>query len=212
VLVVVPKWSALFALPARIIAFFARAVGQLALPIEPETRPIAGRLVALDPEVDGRASPRGWVRTYADGRAMYVAAYARHRHRGVSYMNIAMPVPFGNLSSVLRMDPVRIDGEEELAVVLSSKKPKHKPSDAGIWFVSRIFGAVRMPLDEAISVRPATRDSKDLPGATLEARHEMWFLGMRYLTLEYSIRPIPGAISDAISGAATSDDTPGDPL
>ncbi len=197
-LIVRPRWHPLFRLGARIFRLGARFVGQLQLPIDAERASdrIESRIVALDDTRDGRERVRGWVRTFAkDGTAMYVAAYATHVHDAVAYMNIAFPLPFGNLTSVLRMDPLFVGGPD-LGIELTTRGPSRAPNDAGIWFVARGLGAVRLPMHETVRVWGATTrvpphaiDATELPGATVLARHELWLLGMRYLTLDYVIRP-----------------------
>ena len=197
-LIVRPRWHPLFRLGARVFRFFARGVGQLQLPIDAERASdrIESRIVALDDARDGRTNVRGWVRTFAkDGSAMYVAAYATHAHEGVAYMNIAFPLPFGNLTSVLRMDPLFVGGAE-LGVELTTRGPSRAPNDAGIWFVARGLGALRLPMHETVRVwgastrvPPHAINATELPGATVLARHELWLLGLRYLTLDYVIRP-----------------------
>jgi hypothetical protein len=201
-LIVRPRWHPLFRFGARIFRVFARFVGQLQLPIDAERASdrIDSRIVALDPARDGRPGARGWVRSFArDGTAMYVAAYATHVHDAVAYMNIAFPLPFGNLTSVLRMDALFVGGPE-LAIELTTRGPSRAPSDAGIWIVARGLGAVRLPMHETIRVWAASTrlpphaiDTTEMPGATVLARHELWLLGIRYLTLDYVIRPKPNA-------------------
>ena len=199
-LLVRPRWQPLFKLAWRVVRPLARAIGQMDLPIESErvTDRVASRIVPLDVRRDGRHGARGWVRTFErDGRAMYVAAYATHRHEGTAYMNIAFPLPFGSLTSVLRMDALFLGGPD-LGVELTTRGPSRAPNDAGIWWIVRGLGALRMPMNETIRVWSTTTrvpphaiDTAELPGATAVARHELWFLGMRYLTLDYVIRPKP---------------------
>lgn len=197
-LLVRPKWHPLFRLAGRLLRPLARSVGQLQLPVAAERASdrIESRIVPLDPGRDGRIGARGWVRSFAhDGSPMYVAAYATHVHDGVAYMNIAFPLPFGNLTSVLRMDELPLGGAE-IGIELTTRHPPRTPSDAGIWFVARGIGAIRLPMQESIDVWAASTrvsphpvDASELPGATVLARHELWFLGMRYLVLDYVIRP-----------------------
>jgi hypothetical protein len=103
--VVRPTWRRGFRTGSRVWAALARRLGQLQLPVAAESgrEGIASRVVALDEAADGRRAPRAWIRTYPDGRALYVAAYATHRDATHAYMNIAFPLPGGHLSSVLRM-------------------------------------------------------------------------------------------------------------
>ncbi|MBZ0231694.1 MAG: hypothetical protein K8M05_05040, partial [Deltaproteobacteria bacterium] len=154
---------------------------------------ITSRIVAIEPTEDGRPSPRAWIRTFADGRAMYVAAYATHVTAATAYMNIAFPLPGGHLASILRLDNVAgTDG----GVVLSTRTG----GDAGIWLCARAFGRtwpLRLPLAETIAVwtrddpaAPAELRALAPPGATSIARHDLWLCGVHYLTLDYAMTPL----------------------
>jgi len=184
-LIVRPHWRAGFRTGSRLWAAIARRLGQLQLPVTAESgrEGIASRIVALDPDSDGRRGPRAWIRTYPDGRALYVAAYATHRDAAYAYMNIAFPLPLGHLSSVLRMIPSG-DG-----VSVSTRLG----GDCGIWIV--VLGVpLRLPLSETIDVW--TIDDPAAPadlrtwaaGYTTIARHDLWLFGVHYLTLDYAMR------------------------
>ena len=62
---------------------------------------IASQVFSLDETHDGRRLPRAWVRTFGDGRSMYVAAYSTHTRDGRAYMNIAFPFWRSNMASIL---------------------------------------------------------------------------------------------------------------
>ncbi|HWM87527.1 MAG TPA: YndJ family transporter [Kofleriaceae bacterium] len=196
-LVVRPRWRTGFRTGARLWSRVARAMGQLQIPVAAERgdEPIGSRVVALD-DRDGRPGARAWLRTFADGRAMYAAAYATHRLGATPYMNIAFPVPRGNLASILRMDPLPGDARGDAVVLTTRDQPGH-PGDAGIWLVLRIgrrAAPLRLPMQETIRVWAAGMPGvpPDLAtwaaaGATAVARHELWLLGVRYLVLDYAI-------------------------
>jgi hypothetical protein len=189
-LVVRPAWRRGFRTGGRIWAWIARRIGQLQLPVDaaPGAGGLASRIVAVDGAADGRRAPRAWIRTFPDGRALYVAVYATHRTGDRAYMNIAFPLPGGQLSSVLRMDR-RGDG-----VSVSTRLG----GDCGIWLVLRAGRwrlPIRLPLSETIDVW-AAGDPAAPPelcawaaGCSTVARHDLWLLGVHYLRLEYGIRP-----------------------
>lgn len=189
-LIVRPAWRPGFRLGARLWARVARGLGQLQLPVRAESgrEGIASRIVALAEDVDGRRAPRAWIRTYRDGRALYVAAYATHRRGDRAYMNIAFPLPGGTLASVLRMDGAG------RGVEVSTRRG----GDCGIWLVLGPLG-LRLPMSESIAVW--TADDPDAPadlrawaaGHTTIARHRLWLLGVHYLTLDYAMRPAADA-------------------
>lgn len=161
----------------------ARQAGQLNLPRRVATEhDLRSRLLDLDDAADGRANVRGWVRQFtATGEPVYVAAYSEHRNEGVTYMNIAFPLPGMNLASVLRFDPRPGGG-----VRLTSLPLGDQGGDEGVYLVGRSW-RVRLPLQETISVCPEHAPGAARPGEVpaCKARHDMWLLGLRYLRLEY---------------------------
>src|SRR4030095_16422821 len=152
-----------------------------------EDTEMVGRLLDLEEAADGRAGVRGWVRHFsATGHAVYVAAYARHQTDGIAYLNIAFPLPFANLTSILRLDSLPEGG-----VRLTSLPSPDRAGDEGVYFVLRRL-KLRLPLQETIAVRPlnnspAGSNSVDVSagGPACSARHDMWFMGCLYLRLEY---------------------------
>ena len=190
---VVPRWR-WFARPAAALwRRFSRRVGQLGLPFDPVSDgEMNSELAWLEGAVDGRDHPRGWVRTYAaTGEVVYAAAYATHETDGVPYMNIAFPLPRGNMSSILRVD---FHGGGGLAV---TTLPAGRDSgDEGVFWVAG-DRALRLPVNETIYVvarREATRLGLSDPpegaaGATVVARHDLWIFGLKVLELEYWLTP-----------------------
>jgi hypothetical protein len=173
---VTPSWRLGFRTGARLWAALARRVGQLGLPVVAETgaEAIVSRIVGVDAARDGRPGVRGWVRSFPDGRTLYVAAYATHGDGRQRYMNIAFPLPGGHMTSILRVDP--IDGG---GVVVSTVRAG-PTSDCGIYFVLGPV-VVRSPLGEEIRVWI------DASGA-LVARHDVWLFGVRFLSLDYKMQ------------------------
>jgi hypothetical protein len=155
---------------------------------------IESRIVALDPNADGRAGVRGWVRWYkASGRAIYVAAYATHRDAFRAYMNIAFPLPGGNLASILRPENQGAGG-----LLLTSKPHPVRPGHEGVYFHSTLV-PVRLAINETILVwsigdGAAPRDlvGRSGPLTVAVARHDVWLLGVHLLTLDYAIDDASG--------------------
>ncbi|RME22901.1 MAG: hypothetical protein D6798_14675 [Deltaproteobacteria bacterium] len=181
-------WHVPFRLAGRLWADgIARAMGQLGLPA-PGTvlqgAALTSRIVDVDDARDGRSGVRGWVRRWRDtGRPLYLAAYAEHVRDGVRVMNIAFPLPGGNLTSVLHLS--HDDTEAPGGIVLSSRSDDGGGGQPGIYLVFGGHGH-RLPMDESIHVWPETSPAAD--GTCLRARHHMWLLGMEFLTLDYRIR------------------------
>lgn len=157
----------------------ARSLGQLELPTDPVgDRGMDGELLALRDAPDGRTDVRGWVRLHrGTDRPVFVAAYSHHRHEGVGYANIAMPLPGGNLASILRVDPGTLGG-----LVYTTRRTRGFAGDEGIFYVSRL-GALRLPMHETLVVGPAAGREGELA-----AHHEIHVLGRVALRLHYHLR------------------------
>ncbi len=174
---VVPHWKWWSAWAGAIWYQLARRMQQTVFPpATGESHDIGSRVFPLDAHRDGRDSPRAWVRTFPDGRSMYVAAYSMHRRNGRAYMNIAFPFWRSNMASILF--PTNL-GESGLR--LDTLTAPATP-DAGIWQVTPL-GPIRLPLREFIDV---WNDD-----GTMRATHELRVFGLTYLTLDYvmSLRP-----------------------
>jgi len=179
---VVPEWKPGFRLGGKLWGAMARRVQQLVLPSDTalQRHGVKGAIVAVDDLADGRQRVRGWIRTYvSDGMPIYVAAYSSHVINGMRYMNIAFPLPFSNLSSILRLDH---DSPTGTGLRLTSCALAEAPGgDQGVYLANRLL-PVRLPLNETIWVWKS-----DEPAVVLRARHEMWLFGVKYLELDYFI-------------------------
>lgn len=176
-LAVTPTWRFPFRLIGRLWRAFGRSIGQLNLPAT-ATAAMPGKVVAVEGEADGRAGVRGWVRQpSAGGPPLYVAAYATHRDpSGQVYLNVAFPLPWSNMTSVLRVDhdPARAGG----LVLTSCSKGQDDIGDQGIYWVTAL-GGIRLPLDETIRVW--NEDGRVRASLRLSA------LGLPVLLLEYEV-------------------------
>lgn len=182
-LTVVPHWTRGFRWSGRLYRRWAERVGQMCLPVSAQgaaAQLIHSVILPLRDEVDGRQNVRAWVRTYAaTGKPVYVAAYAAHREKGCTYMNIAFPLPFGNLTSILRLESAPSGG---LSLTSLPAGPEgNDQGDEGVYFVTRGM-PIRLPINETISVTVSAPE-----GGLVTARHDMWIFGIKFLTLDYSI-------------------------
>lgn len=156
---------------------YARLVG----PLEQLHLPAHGaRVGALESAVvpvaepgAGRGDARAWTRWYADsGRAMYVASYETHEREGRRYLNVAFPLPWCNLTGVLRPE------NDGAGLVLSSHRDGG--DDAGL-YLGTPLGLVRLPIAERLRLAPDGDGGAD-------AVHEVDCLGRRLVTLAYDVR------------------------
>ncbi|MAS36715.1 MAG: hypothetical protein CL610_22110 [Anaerolineaceae bacterium] len=181
-LMVYPHWQPYFGILGRLYKQVSKRIEQMNFPTHPDTDEsrISSTIIPLKDALDGRDRVRGWVRVYTDiGQAVYVAAYASHWHNQNQYMNIAFPLPLGNLTSILRLEMSKVsDG----GVLLTSYSTRH--GDQGVYFSSRVL-AIRLPINETIRVY-----QPDTPTGNLHAEHKMWLFGVHFLTLEYIIASV----------------------
>ena len=196
-LLVHPDWGIGFRFLARIFKCFSSRVEQMNFPLHAESAEdlIDSRLLPIHDAVDGRTNVRAWIRTYAKtGKAIYVALYATHSLGTQTYMNIAFPLPGGNLTSILRIQSMAA-GEGPSGVLLTTRHLPDCTGDEGIYFVNSLL-PIRLPMNETIRVwavvMPGVPIQPGRPGsetATVVARHDMWLFGTRFLTLDYYIFP-----------------------
>ena len=111
-------------------------------------------------------------------RPVFLSAYAHHRYGGVPYMNIAMPLPGSNLTSILRVDPGTLGG-----LVLTTRRMRGFAGDEGVYLVTR-WGELRLPMHETLIIGPASGRAGEVA-----ATHEVHVIGLRALRLTYHIRP-----------------------
>lgn len=193
-LLVRANWKFGFRLAARVYKWCSSRMEQLNFPLMAERHEdlMDSRILPISDAVDGRRNVRAWVRTYSKtGTAMYVAAYSTHKLGQQTYMNIAFPLLGGNLTCVLRIESVSMT-EGAKGILLTTFQPT---GDEGLYFVNRIL-PVRLPMSETIRVWAVGMEDRAVDGgicwlseAMLAARHDMWLLGIKYLTLDYAIFP-----------------------
>lgn len=191
---VIPEWQWGFRTAARGFHWLMQALGQMVLPLGREALEIQMQslILPVDDARDGRQHVRAWVRSYRhSGKVVYAAAYSQHRHGEQLYMNIAFPLPWSQLSSILRLDSIPALGSRS-ALRLSSLPHPERSGDQGVFWVTPYF-VVRLPINETIEVwsRKQWRSwPHPVPEASiLFARHDMWILGLRCLRLSYAIYP-----------------------
>ena len=181
------EWHRGFRLGAWLASFATTAIGQLNLPGRSDdgVRHLESRLASVPDSVDPRDSVV-WTRTDpASGAAVFVAIYARHTHQGVTYANVAVPLPFTNLSTVLRPRALATASRADDGVEFTTEGP----GDGGLYLVTPL-GPLDLPMAQSFRVWPA--DAEGAPASPtaepdLVATHEMWLCGRQFLTITYGI-------------------------
>ncbi|WP_226038521.1 YndJ family protein [Aquibacillus saliphilus] len=179
-LLLIPHWSKAFRLPARLYKLISHQLEQMNFPLEAETREqqVSSMILPIQDQQDGRKKVRAWVRTYNQtGKSIYAALYSTHVSRNIRYMNIAFPLPFSQMTSILYLQHAEQD-----SLRLTSWLTEQKEQDQGVYLVLR-QKAIRLPINETITVWKELNS----PAGAIEAKHDMWLFGSKFLSLDYHI-------------------------
>lgn len=184
------QWKRGFRFWAPIYRFFSSRIGQLNFPLAISSNQdfLESHILPINQTMDGRTGARAWIRTYRETEeAMYVAAYANHPIANLRFINIAFPVPDGNITCILRLETMSVGN-----VLLTTRPLPDTMKYEGVYFVNG-FRPIRLPAQETIRIwavgtpgMPA--DLASWSGtATLLARHDVRLFGIKLLTLDYQI-------------------------
>jgi len=182
---IVPEWR-LWVRPGYLLyrTLVARPLGQANLPMNQREaqRGIRSRIDTVT-GVDGTATVRGWVRSYAnDDKPIMVGIYTTYTHKGRGYVSVGFPVPEGSFTATLL--------------------PRSRP-DGGLTLTSRVHDGqaghyltyVDTVADEltALAVH-GFEEQLDVfvqADGALRAEHAFWVFGLPFLTLHYRIARKP---------------------
>lgn len=186
-------WHRGFRSGAGLAMGITRRLGQLALPGPgSDVHETTSTIVSIDDDTDSRSDVLGWIRRNKDtGEAVFVSAYSTHELGDETFMNVALPLPGGNMTAVLRVDTFDV-GDGQTGIKLEST-PRTASGDPGLYFVTPVI-PIRLPMHERFRVWPVgAPDAPSVEVATdetvLVARHEMWVMGRQFLTIDYAIAP-----------------------
>ncbi|MEK8197802.1 hypothetical protein [Lysinibacillus sp. FSL M8-0134] len=163
------QWKTWFKPFAFLYQGMSRLLQQLNLPFSNQQIEMTGRIVKVDEEQDSRQSPRAWIRTIKQ-QTVFVAIYSRHTSNQITYMNIALPLPFSTMVGILYAY------EEQGQLHLTSQQGE----DAGIYLAIGNY-VMKLPLQEHFRIA-AVNDQ------TLTAVHKMTLFGIPFLHIDYHIQ------------------------
>ncbi|WP_435365024.1 hypothetical protein [Haloarchaeobius sp. DYHT-AS-18] len=177
------EWHRPFRTGAWLASLLTGALEQLNLPApgDSRVRHLTNHLERLDPAADPREGARAWVRTDRDtGEGVFTAMYATHVRGDERFVNIGVPLPFTNLSTVLSIRHLGDAGAVELV--------SDTDGGPGLYLVTPV-GTFELPMKQRFRVWPV-----DAPGAppaldgnaSVVATHEMWVFGRQFLTVRYA--------------------------
>ncbi|HEX7065193.1 MAG TPA: hypothetical protein VF199_09040 [Bacillales bacterium] len=175
------RWPGIFRFLSPLYKWFSKRIGQINLPLNHEKEgQMFSRILPLDSEKDGRPRVRAWIRTNDQKETIFVAAYSLHTFHEETYMNIALPLPFGNMTGVLRLAHSDSNSLVKDGLQLTSLPRRNGRGDEGIYYHTRWF-SFRLPIQEHFLVWY----SDERKG--LRASHKMWMFGLLFLTIDYEI-------------------------
>ncbi|MES5954466.1 YndJ family protein [Bacillus fungorum] len=170
------KWNRWFHPLAFCYEKMSKRVGQIHLGMGGKWETMYGSIVGVIDEEDGRENVRAWLRKNEAEESIFVALYSKHTYKNETYMNIALPLPYSNMTGILKL---RNDNNE---LIITSKLRENGKGDEGIYLHTRFF-TVRLPLAETFIIKEGN-------GQMLTAHHKMWIFGVEFLEIEYEIKKI----------------------
>lgn len=170
------KWTRWFRPVAFCYAKMSKRVGQIHLGKGGKWETMHGSIMGIIDEKDGRENVRAWLRKNEAGESIFVALYSKHTHKNETYMNIGLPLPYSNMTGVLKLCNKSND------LIITSKLRRNGKGDEGIYLHTRFF-TIRLPLAETFMIK----EGKD---QILTANHRMWIFGVKFLEIDYEIKKI----------------------
>ncbi|HWO98069.1 MAG TPA: YndJ family protein [Bacillus sp. (in: firmicutes)] len=168
------RWSAWFKPFSFIYQHISRRIGQIHLAMGGTWERMDGDIIGVKSEADGRSDVRSWIRKNEGGETIFVALYSQHQYGSETYMNIALPLPYSNMTGILK------PYNDQNNLVLTSVSRKRGKGDEGIYLHTPLF-TMRLPLAETFFIREER-------AGVLTANHQMWMFGMKFLEVDYIIQ------------------------
>ena len=163
------QWAGWFKPFAFLYAMISKKTKQIHLGMNTSWQHITGEIVPVDSKRDGRQHVRAWIRKNEQHETMFVALYSHYEWEGEVYMNIALPLPFSNMTGILRLQ------NEENHLLISSKSGL----ETGIYLHFPKW-TITLPLSETFLI-VQTRETE------LKADHSMKLLGVKFLHIAYQL-------------------------
>ncbi|CAH2465468.1 MULTISPECIES: YndJ family protein [Bacillus cereus group] len=170
------KWTRWFRPLAFCYEKMSKRVGQIHLGMGGKWETMHGSIIGVIDEKDGRENVRAWLRKNEAGESIFVALYSKHTHEDEKYMNIGLPLPYSNMTGILKLCNKNKD------LIITSKLRRNGKGDEGIYLHTRFF-TIRLPLAETFIIKESTDQ-------ILEANHRMWIFGVKFLEIDYEIKKI----------------------
>lgn len=169
-------WSDWFQPFAKPYNKLTRKIQQLHLVQTNSYESMSGVIIPIHSKLDGRENVRAWLRKNPKGETVFLALYSSHENNEETYMNIALPLPFSNMTGILKW---RNQGNK---LLISSRLREDGHGDEGIYLVTPLI-TIKLPLSEQFLISHEENNS-------LTANHQMWLFGIKFLEINYSITKV----------------------
>ncbi|MFJ1102353.1 YndJ family protein [Bacillus sp. RA(2023)] len=170
------KWTRWFRPVAFCYEKMSKCIGQIHLGMGGKWETMHGSIIGVMDEKDGREDVRAWLRKNEAEESIFVALYSKHTYENETYMNIALPLPYSNMTGILKVC------NKSNNLIITSKLRRNGKGDEGIYLHARFF-TIRLPLAETFIIKEGTNQM-------LEANHKMWIFGVKFLEIDYEIKKI----------------------
>ncbi|WP_078410391.1 YndJ family protein [Priestia abyssalis] len=167
------RWSSWFKPLALAYQHISRRIGQIHLGMGGMLERMDAEIIGVRSEMDGRSDVRAWVRKNEDGETIFAALYSQHQYENETYMNIALPLPYSNMTGILK------PYNDRNHLILTSILRKQGAGDEGIYLHTPLF-TIRLPLSETFFIKEEE--------GLLTAHHQMWIFGKKFLEIDYNIK------------------------
>ena len=189
---IVPEWR-MWARPGYLLyrTLVARPLGQANVPMNQRQvmRGILSRIdtIGVDRDV---VSVRGWIRSFADGKPIYVGIYTTYRHEDRGYVSVGFPLPDASFTATLEPH-ARSDGGLTLTSMSKFDHPGH--------YLTYIDPATRELTSLAVHGFREELHVSVIDGM-LRADHAFWVFGFPFLTLRYRMVRRNDPLAEPLTG------------
>lgn len=182
------EWQKGFRLISRGVHYFGKLIGQFVLPLNNNIYKINNSLFNQNIYSFEFSNPIASVRTYNDKSPMYIASYSSHVLNKKIFMNISLPIPFGQLHSILYLKNIYKDNSKN-GLILSSFEDEVE--HIGLWIDFNWIN-IKIPLREKLEIWDSSESkeaacldfSTTVPHSSI-AKHSFWVFGIKCLVLRY---------------------------
>ena len=182
------EWKTGFKLISSVEYYFGKLIGQCVLPLSNKIYKINNFLINQNIHSFEFSNPIASVRTYNDKSPMYIASYSSHTLNNKTFMNISLPIPVGQLHSILYLKTIPIENVKN-GLILSSFEDEVE--NTGLWLDFKWIN-IKIPVREKLEIWD-TDESKEaacldfsttVPHSSV-AKHSFWIFGIKCLVLRY---------------------------